>query len=186
VFSLAVLRDRRDSLRGRVSPDLVRRPYCRSAESHELGRLWSKYDVGVLVMLTEKREQDRLDEIVARLGDLQESMKEINEKLAGTMKNFFTVEEFGNHTGRAPYTVRSYIKAGLIKAERIAGTGPKGRLLIPRSELAKLIALGRGEKITNAILVNDGEPSKKTYANTRHTGSNRPLTVVPASNKLLD
>ncbi len=35
-------------------------------------------------------------------------------------------------------------------------------------------------------LVNDGEPSNKPNANTRHTGSNRPFTVVPASNKPLD
>ena len=103
-------------------------------------------------MLTEKSEQDRLDEIVARLGDLQESMKEINGKLAGTTKDLLTVEEFGTETGRAPYTVRTWIKAGLITAERVVGTGPRGRLLIPRRELTKLIESGRGERITSTAV----------------------------------
>ena len=99
-------------------------------------------------MLAEKPEQDRLDEIVARLGDLQESMSEVMERLAGATKEILTVDEFAAQTGRAPYTVRSWIKAGRIKAERVAGTGPKGRLLIRRCELDRLIASGRGEMIS--------------------------------------
>jgi excisionase family DNA binding protein len=136
--------------------------------------------------MTDSAGSGELETIVSRLDELLMDMAEIRECLFGARKDYYTVNEVAEYAGRAEYTVRSWVKAGLIRAERIAGTGPKGRLLIPRSELAKLIASGRGEKITNAPLVNDGEPSNEPNANSRHTGFNRPLTVVPASNKPLD
>jgi excisionase family DNA binding protein len=79
-------------------------------------------------------------EIVARLNQLQETIFEILSRLDGTLKDPLTVDEFAELTARAPYTVRAWIKKGLLRAERVAGTGPKGRLLIRRDELKRLIA----------------------------------------------
>ena len=76
----------------------------------------------------------------------------MREQLAGTCKSHLTIEEVAKMTGRAPYTVRAWVKAGRIKAERITGTGPKRAVLVRREEVTKLIASGRGTKIPTAVV----------------------------------
>jgi hypothetical protein len=78
---------------------------------------------------------------------LEHAVAELRADLAGKRKSHFTVEEVGALAGRAPYTVRTWIKLGLIKAIRVAGTGPKGRLLVPREELEKVVNRGSGADI---------------------------------------
>ena len=90
---------------------------------------------------------ESLSQVVGMLQELQDAVEEIRAQLAGTTKSHFTVDELAEMTGRAPYTIRSWITAKRIKAERVAGTGPRGRLLIPREELKKLITQGQGENI---------------------------------------
>jgi hypothetical protein len=83
--------------------------------------------------------------IISRLDELRKDIAEIRERVNGT-REFYTVEQFANCTGRAPFTVRRWIKNKLINAERVVGTGPKGRLLIPGSELGRILRSGRGDK----------------------------------------
>jgi excisionase family DNA binding protein len=99
----------------------------------------------------------RLAAIVVRLAGIEESLSDVKSQLTGAKKAYFTVEEVATHTGRAPYTVREWVKAGRIRAERVVGSGPKGRLLIPRTELAKLVASGRGKNIVAAMCGDQGE-----------------------------
>ena len=94
-----------------------------------------------------RREKEALSQVVGMLHELQDAVEEIRAQLAGTSKSHFTVDEVAEMTGRAPYTVRTWIKQKQIKAERVAGTGPRGRLLIPRDELKKLITRGQGENV---------------------------------------
>ena len=70
-----------------------------------------------------------------------ERLDEIGERVNGARKEYLRVEEFGQLTGRSAYTVRRWVAEKRIDAIRIDGTGPRGRLLIPRSELRKLVAL---------------------------------------------
>src|SRR5262249_52930065 len=84
-----------------------------------------------------------LDLIVRELG-------EIRAVLAGARKPFLTVEEFAEVTGRSAYTVRRWITENRIEARRISGAGPRGRLLIPREEIDKLILEGKGSTIPAA------------------------------------
>lgn len=86
-------------------------------------------------------------DVATMLRQLRDAVEEIRSQLAGTSKSHFTVDEVAAMTGRVPYTVRSWIKEGRIRAERVAGTGPRGRLLIPREELKKLITQGHGESV---------------------------------------
>ncbi len=70
------------------------------------------------------------------------ALSELRLTLVGQLKSHLTVEEVAKEVGRAPYTVRAWIRDGRIGAIRVSGSGPKGRLLIPREELRKLIAAG--------------------------------------------
>jgi excisionase family DNA binding protein len=71
----------------------------------------------------------------------------IHEVLAGVAKSHYTVDEVARLVGRSAYTVRRWIGERRINASRIAETGPRGRLLIAREEVAKLIAEGKGDRV---------------------------------------
>lgn len=98
------------------------------------------------------QEGEALSQVVILLRALQESVDEILAQLAGASKSHYTVDEFARVVGRAPYTIRSWVTQKRIRAERVSGTGPRGRLLIPREELKKLVASARGENVP-AVLV---------------------------------
>jgi excisionase family DNA binding protein len=85
-----------------------------------------------------------LDRILTELG-------EIRATLAGTRKPYLTVEEVAQITGRSAYTVRRWISEKRLDAKRIAGTGPKGRLLIPTEQVTRLIKDGKGGKIPDVF-----------------------------------
>lgn len=74
-------------------------------------------------------------------------LDEVHAKVSGQAKSHMTVDEVAQITARSAYTVRRWIKERLIRADRVKGSGPKGRLLIPREELQRIIECGRGEKL---------------------------------------
>lgn len=76
-----------------------------------------------------------------------EKLAELQETLHGTAKAYFTVAEAAKLLGRSEYTVRRYVAEKRLSAERVVGTGPRGRLLIPRESLMLLIK-GAGVRAT--------------------------------------
>jgi excisionase family DNA binding protein len=86
------------------------------------------------------------------LRPLRTELEAIRTTLQSRRKDHYTVDEVAKLTGRTPYTVRRWISESRLKAIRISGTGPKGRLLIPRDELDTLIASGLGAKIPDAAV----------------------------------
>ena len=93
------------------------------------------------------------DECRARLFPLVErifvELDDIRRQLEGTRKDLYTTSEVADATGRSEYTVRRWIADGLVAAIRVEGTGPRGRLLISRSELSRLVDAGRASRLTD-------------------------------------
>jgi excisionase family DNA binding protein len=83
------------------------------------------------------------ERLLAVLGEILVSVGDLRDLVTAKVKEFYVVEEVAALTGRSDYTVRRWIKEGRIIATRVDGTGPKGRLLIARSEVVKLVPLGR-------------------------------------------
>ena len=87
---------------------------------------------------------DKTDEM---LSNNLKFVADILIQLGQRRKDIYTVEEVAVLARRSPYTVRSWIKDGLITATRVTGTGPRGRLHIARAGLSKITHAGLGEQI---------------------------------------
>src|SRR4051794_6495059 len=75
------------------------------------------------------------------------AIEDIRAQLSGKRKEFLTTEEVAEATGRSEYTIRRWIAEKRLEAVRVPGGGPRGRLLIARSEFEKLVASGVGARI---------------------------------------
>ena len=94
---------------------------------------------------------ETLTAVVATLQQLRDAVAKMQEQIAGVAKSHYTVEEIARMTGRSPYTIRRWITEKRILAERVSGTGPRGRLLVPRGEISRLIRSGKGSTISNVL-----------------------------------
>jgi excisionase family DNA binding protein len=95
---------------------------------------------------------EEVNSLLSLIPTLVAGVGELRQLLTGHSKPFYTFDEFAELTGRAPYTVRTWVKEGLIEATRVEGTGPRGRLLIPREQLEKLVRTGRAGRVPAAAL----------------------------------
>ena len=98
----------------------------------------------------------QIADLCGRLPAVLEKLDRLDELLTGRRKENFVVEEVAELTGRSEYTIRRWITEGKLKAVRIAEGGPRGRLLIPRAELDRLVACGRGADIPATALDQEG------------------------------
>lgn len=73
-----------------------------------------------------------LERVLAELARLRDLLED-------RVKPLLTVGEVAELVGRNEYTVRRWIKENRLAATRVSGTGPKGRLLIRREDLDRLL-----------------------------------------------
>ena len=97
-------------------------------------------------------DNDTLAEVFNLLIELRSAVEDIRGQLSKRQKPHLTVEELAELVGRSPYTVRRWISEQRITAIRIDGSGPKGRLLIPREQLDALISQGLGAAVPDAVM----------------------------------
>jgi excisionase family DNA binding protein len=100
---------------------------------------------------------DQLAELAGMMRHLIDSVDDLRSQIAGTRKELYTVDEVARLTGRTPYTVRRWITEGRVRATRVEGTGPRGRLLIPGAELVRLIRHGLGGDLPPTVADADGQ-----------------------------
>lgn len=91
-------------------------------------------------------------QVLGMLRTLEAKVDELRGLLSQHRKETYTIEEFARIVGRSEYTARRWVGEGKVKAIRVQGTGPRGRLLIPRSELDRLVAFGQGGDIPEAAI----------------------------------
>src|SRR5262249_30734956 len=91
------------------------------------------------------------DVLAPVLAEILRELREIRGTLAGVHKPLLTIEEVADLTGRSPFTVRRWIKQGRIAATRVNGTGPRGRLLVSRDQIQRLVAAGMGGSVLPAV-----------------------------------
>jgi excisionase family DNA binding protein len=95
---------------------------------------------------------DEASELMRLVRTVVDDVRVLRQLVSGRLKSHLTVEEVADLTGRAPYTVRAWVKRGLIQAVRVDGTGPRGRLLVPREELRKLVTAGRAADTPEVVI----------------------------------
>ena len=88
--------------------------------------------------------------LAATLHEILGQLREIRFTLAGASKPMYTIDEVAELTGRTPYTVRRWVAEGRIEATRVSGTGPRGRLLVARDQLQRLVGVGLGGEVPPA------------------------------------
>ncbi len=87
---------------------------------------------------------DPLDDMVEVLHYVKVAVDDIRSSLSASHKPLYTVEEVARLTGRSSYTIRRWVADGRIHATRVQGSGPKGKLLIPRDQLHAIVTEGLG------------------------------------------
>ncbi len=98
------------------------------------------------------RQSDDAESLIRQIPALLHTLQAVQQLLEGKQKIFFSVEEFAGLVCRAPFTVRTWVKLGRIEATRVAGTGPRGRLLIGRDPLHKVVEGGLANELRGPVL----------------------------------
>lgn len=98
------------------------------------------------------RDQAGTAQVLGMLRTLDAKVEGLRLLLSQHRKETYTVEEYARLVGRSAYTTRRWVAEGKLQAIRVQGTGPRGRLLIPRSELDRLVASGHGGDIPDSAI----------------------------------
>jgi excisionase family DNA binding protein len=95
-------------------------------------------------------EPDNSMKLLPLIQRILDDLEDIRSLLCGQRKDYLTTHEVASATGRSEYTVRRWISEGRLEAIRVSGTGPRGRLLVPRGEMQKLVNQGLGAQLSAA------------------------------------
>jgi Helix-turn-helix domain len=94
----------------------------------------------------------KVQSLEAMISGVDVKLDSLRETLGNRRKDHYLVEEIAETTGRSCYTVRRWITEKKLIAIRLRDGGPRGKLLIPRTEIERLIASGKGAEVPTATL----------------------------------
>ncbi|MFO0815338.1 MAG: helix-turn-helix domain-containing protein [Gemmatales bacterium] len=98
----------------------------------------------------------RLQSVETAIGQIiptiDAKLTSLHELLRKNRKEHLTVQEVAELTGRSSYTVRRWILECRLTATRLSEGGPRGKLLIPRTEVDRLIAEGKGGNVPSSAM----------------------------------
>ena len=83
-------------------------------------------------------------EVMLQLGLLQAAVVDVRNIVLGRQKPYVSVREAAEQAGRSEYTIRRWISEQKLRATKVNGTGPNGRLLVFREDLDRLLQGGLG------------------------------------------
>lgn len=98
------------------------------------------------------RQHDEIASLRQSVVAMERKIDGLCALLSRQRKDHLTVEEVAELTGRSEYTIRRWVSEGRLTAIRLAEGGPRGRLLIARGELDRLVAAGIGGNIPASAL----------------------------------
>jgi hypothetical protein len=99
-----------------------------------------------------RADDSAVAQVLDMLRGLEAKLENMRSLLTERRKEHFTIGEFAQIVGRSPYTARRWVSEGKVSAIRVQGCGPRGRLLVPRCELDRLIRAGQGGDIPETAL----------------------------------
>src|SRR4051812_27293252 len=85
------------------------------------------------------------------LRQLVATVEELRDRLDSRTKDYYTVEEVAQSVYRSEHTIRRWIAEGKLEATRVAATGPRGRLLIARDQLRRLVTSGLAGEVPDIV-----------------------------------
>jgi len=106
--------------------------------------------------------EEGLAEMAQLLRRLVSSVDDLRARIEGTTKQLYTISEVARLTGRSAFTVRRWISEGRLVATRVAGTGARGRLLVPSGQLLRLLPQGLGGDLPPTVAGQDGDAGGQT------------------------
>lgn len=86
------------------------------------------------------------------LSEISKRLAHISSDLAGQIKPLLTVSEVADLTDRCEDTVRRWIRNGCLPAHKALGTGPRGRWLVKREDLDRVLEGGLGGDISPVVV----------------------------------
>jgi excisionase family DNA binding protein len=94
-------------------------------------------------------------ELPALLADVRDLLARFRDAVGGAAQPLYSINDVARYTGRTTEAVRRWVSDGHLKACRVAGTGGRGKLMIHRDELLRLLTPSHehvsGEGVRNDV-----------------------------------
>lgn len=115
-------------------------------------------DANELAVLNRKH-----DTLLGEVMEIKQSLQQILTRgfvpNGSLEKPLLTTTEAANFAGRSSYTIRGWIRKGKLSKHRASGSGQRGRLLVDRAELVRLLTTK--DEVASKGVINNSAPQPR-------------------------